>query len=249
MKLRSSQPTTLLQVLLFAEEGSLRDYGRAVWAAFEEVAAFYRRAVPTLPCHRVVYVSDGTVTDVVREEWSEEPEVAPGVRSMLWQSFKGRTPGVFKQQEMISKIRSVLGPRWSDAHVLVCTDQPIRPPEDWRYILWDFVENDVVVSTAAMDPSYWGERTPDRVSTIKHRMRTAALSATGCQLGLNRCSNSSCLLYRDVTSVACLDSMLLLGPEHGVSSLEGFGFAPRPKDPSRPQEILPMRDFQGGECA
>lgn len=243
------KPVPLLQVLLFAEEQNLRDYGRAVWVAFEEVATFYQRAMPELSYHRFVYDSGGTDPDTLRAEWSEAPGVAPGLGSSLWQSLRSRPSAVFDQEKMVDTVRRALGERCSDSRLLVCTDQQIRPPEDWRYILWDVVGKDVVVSTAAMDPNYWGARIPDRVATIKHRMRTAALSGTGEQLGLKRCSKAICLLYREVVSVECLDTMLLLGREHGVSSLEGLGFDPRPREPGERQEILEMRGSGGLESA
>ena len=99
------RPVPLLQVLLFAEEQNLRDYGRAVWAAFEEVATFYQRAMPGLPCQRFVYDSGGTDPYTLRAEWSEAPGVAPGLGSSLWQSLRSRPSAVFDQRKLSMTLR------------------------------------------------------------------------------------------------------------------------------------------------
>lgn len=120
---------------------------------------------------------------------------------------------------------------------MIVTDQEIEPPSGWRYIIWSEVFCGKVISIAPTDPLYWRERTSNREGAIKHRVRTAGLNIVGVHLGLARCDNPNCFLFDDVSSAAVLDNMLVLGKEHGWTSLDGLGYSPRPRIPALLQSM------------
>lgn len=109
---------------------------------------------------------------------------------------------------------------------IVITDRPIVPPTNFRYLIWDAVTGGVVVSIAALDPRYWGERgnDGDRLRILRRRTRAALCSVLGQCLGLIRCENPFCFLYLDVDSVLRLDDFKYVGPEHDIEVLTGLGF-------------------------
>jgi hypothetical protein len=96
---------------------------------------------------------------------------------------------------------------------------------------------DTVVSTQPIDPEYWRSSDNNRLATIKHRVRTACLSAVGEMLDLKRCDNPRCVLYEDVDSVVRLDAMVQLGSEHDIPALTGKGFDVVAPHLSRPQSL------------
>ncbi len=129
--------------------------------------------------------------------------------------------------------------------LIVVTDQEISPPEGWRYIISDDIVSDdgseaCVISVAPTDPWYWSEDNDARSATIKHRIRSICLCAVGEYLGLKRCNNPRCFLYKDIDSVTTLDWMLLMGPEHRKKRLTMHGFAPRPEKPDEVQPVIPV---------
>jgi|SRR5271157_2230380 len=136
--------------------------------------------------------------------------------------------------------------RVQDLTMILVTDQQITPPPDWRYIIWDGIRAGSVISIAPTNPNYWHADDPDRVATIKHRVRTACLCSVGEFLGLKRCQNPTCLLYAEVDSVSCLDGMVLLGREHRKKKLTNHGFEPKPRQPNVVQPIIAIPDAGGG---
>jgi hypothetical protein len=225
--------------MLFRDTQNLKELGRAVWVALAEVWAFYH-AAGLSPSHRRFVYDARRPGDPLRPELPDAPELlAEGPDSGLWRSLRTRHSRTYDQSRMTALVRDALGPHSGGSRLLILTDQQIVPPEDWRYILWDGVGPDVVVSTAAMDPTYWGLHERHRVARVKHRARAAALSGSGGQLGLMRCDNPRCFLYADVDSVEVLDSMLLLGPEHRLAAVSDRGFSWPMQDPSIVQTVVP----------
>jgi hypothetical protein len=146
----------------------------------------------------------------------------------------GRT---YDQAKLAEEVRRLLRSVPSEAALLIITDRPITPPEGWRYIIWDDLSPGLgVISTAPCDPYYWRDTDPNRIATIKNRVRSSALTITGIHLGLERCGNPECFMFEDVDSVTAVDMMTELGPEHGHPALAGQGFEANVADPALVQE-------------
>jgi predicted Zn-dependent protease len=136
--------------------------------------------------------------------------------------------------------RRIKGPA-RKAPLIVVTDLEITPPEGWSYVIWWSDEKGgQVVAVPPTDPGFWGTKDEDRLLTIKHRVRTAVLSIAGELLGLERCSNDRCFLYEDVDSASTLDSMMWLGPEHGLAKLQGRGFERNRNEMTKVQEVVQL---------
>jgi hypothetical protein len=250
-------PAPLVQVMLFRDVDNLTDFGRAVWSALAETAAFYRRANVVRSYERFLF-HKGYSGDPLRTELPESPEdISRSSQSEIWTALQSIHPRVYDQERMVGMVRGILGSQRDDARLLICTDERIMPPEGWRYILWDGVGDDVVVSTAPMDSLYWGtkkrnrrpgEGVRQRAAYVKHRARAAMLSGTGEQLGLERCDNPGCFLYANVDSVSCLDSMAVLGKEHEEDVLTDWGFAWTDSEPENEQAVTfrPAPPPEGG---
>jgi hypothetical protein len=127
---------------------------------------------------------------------------------------------------------------------VVVTDLVLVPPQGWRYIIW----SRDVISIAPTDPKFWNMKESNRKSIIKHRVRTACLSAVGQLMGLQRCDNERCFLYKNVDSVTRLDDMVVLGPEHNIGALSQKGFEIFTIIPGEVQDIKdnPMSDSEMG---
>ena len=239
----------VLQILVFRDDRERARVFPALWAAFQEVDAFYNHDRERVRCRPLV-VSPGTTSkawsihtianSTIAGAVSEKLEVAHAALAtgeQFWQAARGRFARTVDQDQLASMIRSGLPRELADHKLLIVTDQEITPPPDWRYVIWDRVTGGYVVSVAPTDPQYWSEPTSHRVAAIKHRVRTACLSIVGPLLGLPRCHNSSCFLFADVTSTDCLDFMVSLGDEHNLPALTGLGFSPRPRDPAAVQVL------------
>lgn len=237
-----TKPTSLIQIVLFAKESNFLEYGPAVWSALKEVELLYGRAGRIDKCQRFVFDPEGPPT--LQAEWPAFDNNPPNRRQLdFWSSVRGRFFRTVDQKIIRNKVREALSPMDIEGHILVVTDQEITPPPEWRYILWDTVGNDAIISTAPMDPLYWRLSGGDRVAIIKQRLRAAAMSATGELLEFKRCENGSCYLFEAVGAVSVLDSMVLFGKEHGIDSLTGLGFDPRPTNPRDVQDLVyPMPD-------
>lgn len=137
-------------------------------------------------------------------------------------------------------IEKIVGNLFPDKNLgsrITVTDQELTPPTNWRYIIWKETPK-IIISTVPIDPLYWGMNDIHRLAVIKHRLRTACLCNVGTLIGLQRCNNESCFLYRNVDSVTRLDGMVKLGPEHGINSLEGKGFDVFNDTPSETQQVV-----------
>ena len=257
------EPVNVIQVLLLFEEKNSSECGLALWAALNEVEAFYNTHEKRMNVRRL-YISDfvpssglldtawrklvgpsdtSNALDLLRQEERAAPSPS------LAAAEKSDTM-TYDQERLVEVARTeILRTRFGDAalndSLMIITDQPITPPRDWHYVIWDswppaHVKN-AVISIAPLDPSYWGDSDPNRVATIKDRARTAALSVCGEFLGLQRCKNPRCFLYSLVGSVTNLDHMNRLGPEHAseISGLTDYGFGSSPRhDPQFLQQSV-----------
>ena len=153
--------------------------------------------------------------------------------------MRARYSRTYDQGQIVRAVRKQFLPSTGDkSYIFIATDQEIRPPDNWRYILWDGVDSDTIISIAAMDPQYWGERAAYAARAVKHRFRTALINAIGQTIGMARCENEECLEFDNIDSVARLDAMRLMGKEHGLSRLTNFGFAAETATPEKPQPIV-----------
>src|SRR5579864_1354618 len=245
----------LIQALALFDEKSSLDYGLALWAAFFEVESLYKLSgvsieyrrfyiAPSVPSsgifesllHKLGYVLPGGQVVRALELLSQDQ-----IRSSAAPSTQlgDPTQRAYDQEKLTRVIRDLVDPDGSDSHLMIVTDRLIKPPSNWRYIIWEENPNlnASVISVAPLDPNYWRDRDPDRVMTIKHRMRCAAISITGELSGLHRCENESCFLFDDVASVTVLDGMREIGEEHGDRFIAGAGFDDNVKDPTTLQSV------------
>jgi hypothetical protein len=228
---------SISQVLLFRNSETSHELGRALWAALVEIEAFYNLDEPRATFSRT-YLSDSAPEALAGEIppfWKARSSTE-GPDS-LWRHAKGQYARTFDYRKIVEGVSLALEGAGRSAPYLILTDQELTPPPDWRYIIFDGDERGVVVSTAPADPNYWRDRNPSRISMIKHRVRTAGLTAVGGYLGLQRCDNSSCFLYSPIESVSCLDAMVQLCPAHGLPDLVGRGFRVIVNEPDAPQPI------------
>ena len=260
-----TEPISINLVLLLLERGASEELGPALWAAFKEVEAFYNldmkrakfrlfnisKPVPKTRDRSIVSrVWDFVIPDArlgnkrkEKQEISKERGSWKTPTPEQLQGVKGKFSRTVNAEKILRLVGELLPDQHADAQVTVI-DQELTPPPDWRYVIWDRR----VISTVPTDPQYWGMKDPDRIAIIKHRVRTACLSNVGSLIGLGRCANESCFLYRNVDSVMCLDGLVKLGPEHaGVAALEGRGFEILSSDPGAMQPIvvdpMPKRGF------
>lgn len=133
--------------------------------------------------------------------------------------------------------------------LLVLTDLEITGAPGTRFPVWEVVPGGAVVSTAPLDPRFWGLRAADRTgraALMKRRARAGVASLAGQLLGLSRCANPRCFLYLCIDDPLVLDLLEVVGPEHGVEALAGATFV---DDPRSPQEAARVRrgHEEGGE--
>jgi len=227
---------SIVQILVLRNEGLARELSAAVWAAFKEVEAFYNADEPRAVFRRVnlsVNVPDAIQTegalDITRDLANfYEPE--------FWMTATGKYTRTVDQRKVSRLVRTLADVDATARHVVVI-DQELTPPPSWRYIIFDGDSDGGVISIAPTDPQYWRERDVDRIGTIKHRLRVACLNVVGELIGLQRCENPRCFLRADIDAVTALDSMVVLGEEHGVPALTGRGFLVRTANPGAVQAI------------
>ena len=228
----------LTQVLLLADTDRLETTGPALWAMLDEVVAIFntggqvvhpeRRFVTPLP------VPDLEAVSAENERLVLGSDIVPLLEG------PGRFASTLDPAPLAERVMEVLAEHGHEAgSLLVVTDQEITPPPEWRYILWDGGDGWSVVSTAAMDPEYWGLLDEDRTSRIKRRARAACISAVGEMLELERCRNSRCFLLGNVDSVRRLDRMRLIGDEHREFPAAGrVGFVHDEVDPAAREPVV-----------
>lgn len=230
--------TEVLQLLLIRNRKFADEVGPAMWAALEEMEQFYNFHQRRVDVRRVAF--EPALPDPVCMEWPPRRSEAFGDRSdKFWNEVRGKYRRTIDQNRLVEAVRSRLPAILISVPMLLVTDQEIIPPPDWSYIIWDSTNWGSVISAAPLDPQYWNERTANRIGAIKHRVRVCGLSVMGTMLGLERCKNEKCFLYKNVESTNVLDDMLVLGPEHGWGDLAGFGYSPRPRNPEQLQSVTP----------
>jgi hypothetical protein len=234
-------------VLLVREPETLDSLGPALWATFEEVEKLYNldRQLARFSRTCVAPEMPAGLTARIRSDDSLRPDV--GEWNDLWDQCGGSYSDTIDQRCLVGRLKKMLGhtPRPLNASAIVVTDEELTPPPQWRYILWEACDGVTVVSTAAMDPEYWGISDPDRLRTLKHRVRASCMCAVGMALGFDRCENEQCYLFEKVDSVLRLDLMRTIGREHReYPADEPVGYFIHEGDPAEGQEVVSAEDLQ-----
>jgi predicted Zn-dependent protease len=251
----------VLQVLLLTNAEVSRELGVILWAALLEIEQFYNNGRKRAEFQRL-YISPyvpsvgviGTIGSALRGLLPLHGGASEDALGRLGQAERRQTqlPGIaeiqglykktYDYEKLVKLVREVIQEQGSgSSKLLIVTDCELTPPKDWPYIIWDYEPADgggAVVSVAPIDPKYWRDPDPNRLSTIKHRVRTAGLSVTGEMLGLRLCNNPGCFLYKNVDSATTLDFMTQLGPEHEEGTLTGSGYAIDARDLTSVQKIV-----------
>jgi predicted Zn-dependent protease len=243
----------IIQVLLLFDEQSATDYGSPLWTSLHEVEAFYNLHGRRINAQRF-YISPDvvmgpylaptqakTALDLLRQDERLQTSVAHNERIKL-------NTKTYDQKRLFELtrdkvLRELFGTPASEIPLMIITDRPITPPENWRYIIcdtWPPPNPGAVISTVPLDPAYWQTNDQRRVATIKERTRAAIISICGQFLGLQRCHNRRCFLYSSVESVNDLDLMVTVGPEHSseIKGLIGHGFERTAADPGIVQQVV-----------
>jgi hypothetical protein len=253
---------SIVQVLLLFDETNSRDYGVSLWAALHEVEAFYKQSHSSVAFKRFYlssYVPQTTMLDKLanlgRAMFSSD--ATRSALALLSQEYDNAGTNIaiplddsekkrrnYDQKKLATQIRSLIPGTSEDYNFVIITDRPITPPPSWRYVIWDTVEiKDFcapVISVAPLDPNYWRDKNPDRISTIKNRARAACMSVTGSLLNLERCENPACFMFEGVDSVTVLDDMKMVGAEHDCSIIKNKGFTETPADPEMIHPPVPI---------
>lgn len=235
-------------VLLMTEDKTSMELGPALWAAFKEVEQFYNFG-RNRANFRFLRLSDsvprGREKSFKSQLWNflfgrkkesgfsvEQVSLEKPVTEQL-KGARGRYSKTVDSLKIVELVGDMIAEKEFRAKIIVI-DKELTPPRDWRYVIW----YNRVISTLPTDPLYWGIDDPYRIAVIKHRVRTACLSNVGSLIGLGRCLNENCFLYRNVDSVIRLDWMVKLGSEHKVVELENHGFDTKSDDPAAIQSIV-----------
>jgi hypothetical protein len=227
---------SIVQVLLIKDAEAYGDLSPVLWAALEEVAAFYNSGAPLAEFRRA-YLSveppPPEMADGVGENWVQLPE-------NFWEEAQGTYNRTLDPAQVCGASRRLLE---HELGLLIVTDQEVTPHPGLRYNIWRSCSGGGgLVSAAPTDPHYWGQPSRDaqqgRAAIIKHRVRTASFSVVGTMLGLERCDNDHCFLFQPVDSVLQLDSMVSLGYEHDLPRLAGRGYLVRTPNPAEVQAIV-----------
>jgi hypothetical protein len=258
------------QILLLRDSAYSMELGEALWSAFKEVENFYNDGEPRAIFRRY-YMSEFIPDSIQKKDTGSalpirqkmrnffsggqiQPEgqiIREEMRSISSDDSKwASTEGMYVRNYDASKIASLAwelagsGPQegWSRNGTMqvVVTDLVLVPPPNWRYIIW----SKDVISIPPVDPKYWHMQESNRKTIIKHRVRTACLSVVGQLMGLQRCNNERCFLFRDVDSVTRLDDMVVLGPEHDIKALSQRGFE---IFSIKPEEVQDIQDSPKGK--
>ena len=206
----------------------------SLYSAMKEVNLFYTQAFDK-PNFNIYYISD-EISDHFRNHLELfDSQIITVENSVLDDALEiSRAIGrKYDARKIMNIIKSIITESQNGYNVVI-TNLELSPPYNYRYILW----SNRVISIIPMDPLYWGMDEPERLSIIKHRIRTATLSVVGAILGIGGCNNEYCFRYRNIDSVTRLDYMMMLGPEHRIQSLSGLGFDYFSENPSQVQPIV-----------
>ncbi len=204
----SRKSKVITHVAIFRDSAAASEFGEMLWTVFGEVAAFYNLDRKRAEFERR-WVGPGaptmvSSTDVDSRQLGEE----------WWESVRSGTTFLIDHKSLAQAVRALFP---QQERLIIVTDEELKPPAGWRYIISDDVTTgraDGVASLAPIDPLYWGETDPERLQTIKWRIRATLMGMAGERLGFIPCTNSKCYLYENVDSVTVLDGMSTIGPEH-----------------------------------
>lgn len=234
--------TSVTQVLLITDTSRYLDVIAPLWAAFTEVERCYAAA------NAPVRISRYLVSDLPPHAGSGQVVVprlsASPVLEVLRRKARGRYTRTFDQEQMAVVVREMLALP-TDDYLQLVVDVDITPPPSWRYIISDDVPTDsptaTVMSIVPTDPRHWQIEDADRLSRIKHRIRTACLGSLGEHMGVELCHNTRCVFFDNVDAVTRLDTMKLIGPEHPeLQPIHNCGYEPIVHDPAVTQELSLM---------
>jgi predicted Zn-dependent protease len=224
------------QVLLLRGEANQASISRSLWSVFREVGHLYNHAEPIVELERRI-VADELPPSLADKVGPGELVRMPQDRvDELFDDAAGTFERTIEPRRLGRLVYEAIEPE-CDLMLLV-VDQELAPPSDLRYVLWRYEAPVAVVSTAPMDPDYWGIADPEREKAIKRRARAACMNIVGRALGLRQCDNPQCFLFEDVDSVLRLDLMTALGAEHEeFTEKRSVGFARDVDDPEATQDV------------
>src|SRR5439155_5219622 len=165
----------------------------------------------------------------------------------FWEDAAGKFVNTYRAEAITRRVRKVLGVGESEDRVVLVTDQELAPDpfaEKARYIMFtNSGEHTQLVATPVLDPGYWDQIDPQRLATIKQRVRAACGRAAGELLGLERCATRHCYLRVVVGNPAMLDLMAGVCDQHNAPELQWKGFLSVSGDPAAVQNVAPIPPF------
>jgi hypothetical protein len=238
----------LTEAAVWAEVSSINRFEPLVWATLSEVEQFFLEVLPSSSFHRARVIANrvSMPSDTI-------PTFFPSRE--YWDNVSGKYRRTVDHERVAELVRSELRAAVTDSgddRLLIITDQELTPPKDWSYIIWDGTSDASVISLLPLDPQYWmASRFADREigATIKRRLRAACICSVGEWLGMFRCEDPECFLFRDIDNVDRLDSMLRLGSEHlrelpGIENRVGMYFT----DSGEPEKVESLvQERTGGQ--
>lgn len=249
-----SIPIAVTQVMLIRRKETSPELTSALWAVLKEVESLYNHDKPRARFRRLTLSRHEIGSPLLRpfqlsrelrhalKQGTDAGTRSPDPLEKFFERVRGRYIGTVDQGSIADRVREAVGvpPDSGALHaLLIVVDEELTPPEGYRYLIWETrpATRDAIVSIVPTDPNYWREEVSDRVAVIKERVRVACLSAVGELLGFERCDNPRCFLCEDVYSVAQLDDMVCIGPEHGEADLTEKGFPIRADHPEKPKPV------------
>lgn len=254
-------------VFMPTEEKTYWELNLPLYAAFKEVEKFYNFGKERAN-FRFLLLSEDAIREsheksapsklwnfIFGSKHSEEKEAnsfSSATRISLEKStnehlkeVRGRFSRTYDSEKIIKLVENTIGEDEIRARAVIVIDKELTPPSQWRYVIWF----NRVISTLPIDPLYWGHQNTLRIAVIKHRVRTACLQVVGQLLGIGRCLNETCFMYRNVDSVVRLDKMLRFGDEHSsLCELANYGFDPKTSNPGETQPVVKI-DLPRGELS
>lgn len=238
-----ARPELIREVLMLTNPEHPKELYSSLWTSFDEIGAFFGELLNA---------------KVSRDDVSNQKTLLESLKSAQGKFFKTfeaghlckivnehlenviiePLDGVGTEARSGGFTRQTVATRAERPYTLLVTDLQLTPPEDWRFIIWDGDKHNTAVSICPIDPTYWRIEDEPRIPLIKHRARVACLSTLGERIGLKRCDNARCFLYRQVESIRNLDHMVVLGAEHRIQWLTNKGFEVIADNPSVQQPII-----------
>src|SRR6185436_8455621 len=220
----TEETPSITHAIALQNEGFASELGPTLWSVLAEVSSFYDMDEKT----RARFDRKWVGRPQAPVEGGDPAHFIDVKLDTSWWHLLQRSGKLIDQERLARQLRSEIP---AEGNIITITDAEITPPPEWRYIIWEsFDSGDAVISFAPLDPKYWGDPDPDRINTIKRRVRAALLGVTGSFLGLEECDNTRCFLYSNVDSVSVLDNMIAIGLEHDAPGLTGKVFSGKVDD-------------------